>query len=135
MAVGRVVPAGSVLVTCIAGSRERIGDAAVADRPVAINQQINALVPSALNNPVFVCEMMRALRPVIQHRATGVMTGIISKSGLEAIPAIQPPLALQEQFADSVEEMRAFDAHQSASSRRLDQLFQSMVHRAFGGEL
>jgi hypothetical protein len=33
------------LVTFIAGSPSSIGSAAIADRPVAFNQQINALVP------------------------------------------------------------------------------------------
>ena len=43
---GRIVPEGSVLITCIAGSIDRIGDAAITDRKVAINQQINAMVPN-----------------------------------------------------------------------------------------
>jgi type I restriction enzyme S subunit len=42
---GRTVPAGSTLVTCIAGSPSVIGNAALADREVAFNQQINAVVP------------------------------------------------------------------------------------------
>ena len=38
---GRVVPAGSILMACIAGSVKSIGKVAVADRSVAFNQQIN----------------------------------------------------------------------------------------------
>ena len=43
--IARIVPAGSILVTCIAGSPDCIGNAAMADREVAFNQQINAFVP------------------------------------------------------------------------------------------
>jgi type I restriction enzyme S subunit len=85
---GRLVPAGAVLVTCIAGSIERIGDAAVVDREVAINQQINALIPSNNVASAFLAELVLALREAIQNRAAGVMTRIINKSTLEAVPAI-----------------------------------------------
>ena len=44
-AVGRVVGPGTILMTCIAGSLNTIGNVAVVDRSVAFNQQINALVP------------------------------------------------------------------------------------------
>ncbi len=46
-----------------------------------------------------------------------------------------PPLSLQKEFAQRVAEIRAMEAEQAASRRRLDDLFQSMLHRAFRGEL
>ena len=46
-----------------------------------------------------------------------------------------PPLTLQKEFAARVSEIRAMQAEQAASRRRLDDLFQSMLHRAFQGEL
>ncbi len=133
--VGRVVPAGAVLVTCIAGSRDYIGDAAITDRQIAINQQINAILVSSKNNPTFICAMIGRLKGLIQHNATGVMTGIISKSALASIPAISPPVALQNEFAQRVNEIRVMESAQSTSCQRLDDLFQSMLHRAFNGKL
>ncbi len=132
---GRIVPEGSVLVTCIAGSIERIGDAAITDRRVAINQQINAIIPNQDVENAFLWSLVRALKPVIQANATGVMTRIINKSELEKIPAINPSLSLQQQFAAHVVDVRALEAAQTASRRRLDDLFQSLLHRAFQGEL
>lgn len=132
---GRVVPVGAVLITCIAGSLKHIGDAAVTDRDVAINQQINAIVPNADNDGVFICELIGALKGVLQSQATGVMTRIVSKSSLELIPAIRPPLSLQKEFAARVGEIRAVQAHQSTNRGRLVDLFQSMLHGAFRGEL
>lgn len=41
----RFVEAGSILMTCIAGSINCIGNVAVTNRRVAFNQQINAIVP------------------------------------------------------------------------------------------
>jgi type I restriction enzyme S subunit len=132
---GRVVPAGSVLMTCIAGSRDRIGDAAVSDREVAINQQINAIIPNSETDAIFLCELIRALKPEIQRRATGVMTGIINKSSLEQIESINPPPSVQKEFGCKVREIRMMQADQATSRQRLDDFFQSMLHRAFSGGL
>ena len=44
-----------------------------------------------------------------------------------------PPLLLQKKFAQRVGEIRATEAAQAASRRRLEDLFQSMLDRAFGG--
>lgn len=46
-----------------------------------------------------------------------------------------PPLLLQKEFAARVSDIRAMQAEQAASRRRLDELFQSMLYRAFNGEL
>lgn len=46
-----------------------------------------------------------------------------------------PPLPLQKEFAQRVTEIRELEADQATSRTRLDALFQSMLHRAFNGEL
>jgi type I restriction enzyme S subunit len=54
---------------------------------------------------------------------------------LEEYPAFLPPLSLQKEFAKRVTEIRELEARQAASRTHLDALFQSMLHRAFNGEL
>ncbi len=46
-----------------------------------------------------------------------------------------PPLSPQKEFAARVSDIRVMQTEQAASRRRLDDLFQSMLHRAFQGEL
>jgi hypothetical protein len=46
-----------------------------------------------------------------------------------------PPIRLQNEFAARVTEIRALETAQADSRRRLDDLFQSMLHKAFNGEL
>jgi type I restriction enzyme S subunit len=46
-----------------------------------------------------------------------------------------PPMSLQKEFARRVAEVRELEAGQAASRLRLEKLFQSMLHRAFNGEL
>jgi hypothetical protein len=41
----------------------------------------------------------------------------------------------RQEFAARVTEIRTVQAEQTASRRRLDDLFQFMLHRAFQGEL
>jgi type I restriction enzyme S subunit len=60
---------------------------------------------------------------------------LISGSRLYPVPVLVPPLAVQRQFAARVAEIRALEARQAESRRRLDELFQSLLHRAFHGKL
>jgi type I restriction enzyme S subunit len=46
-----------------------------------------------------------------------------------------PPIEQQREFAARVAEVREMEARQTESHRRLDDLFQSLLHRAFEGEL
>jgi len=59
----------------------------------------------------------------------------INMTQLRALPVLLPPLPLQKEFAAHVSNIRAMQAEQATSRRRLDDLFQSMLHRAFKGEL
>lgn len=59
----------------------------------------------------------------------------LGRDELAAVKIILPSLPLQRQFAARVAEIRALETQQAASRRRLDDLFQSMLHRAFRGEL
>jgi len=46
-----------------------------------------------------------------------------------------PPLPLQKEFANRMTEIRELETDQAVGRGRLDDLFQSMLHRAFNGEL
>lgn len=59
----------------------------------------------------------------------------INMKELQSIEIPVPPITLQIAFAALVVEIRAFEAAQTASRRRLDDLFQSLLHCAFHGEL
>jgi type I restriction enzyme, S subunit len=59
----------------------------------------------------------------------------LNRVQLDSIESPVPPLPLQKEFAARVSEIRAVQSEQAASRRRLDDLFQSMLHRAFNEEL
>lgn len=55
----------------------------------------------------------------------------INMRQLRALPVPLPPLPLQKEFAQRVTEMRQLEAEQTASRGRLEDLFESLLHRAF----
>ncbi len=59
----------------------------------------------------------------------------ISMGRLAELVVPVPPLPLQKEFSKRVTEIRAMEAEQATSRRRLEDLFQSMLDRAFRGEL
>jgi type I restriction enzyme S subunit len=68
----------------------------------------------------------------VSRQATRAYVGITRQKGL---PFLVPPLPTQRKFADRLKEIRNLKDDQTGSRRRLDDLFQSMLHRAFNGEI
>lgn len=88
-------------------------------------------------NPVYACSFFllpSTRRHVIDASNTATITNI-SQPSLLGIEIPVPPLRLQNEFAQRVTEMREIEAGQATSRTRLDALFQSILHRAFNGDL
>ncbi len=132
--VARSVPANSILVTCIAGSPECIGNAAMTDREVAFNQQINAFIPQTVD-PHFMYAQLKIGKRLIRRASTDSMKGMVSKSRFESIRLPCPPILLQREFARRVLAIEELKASNWQSLSRLDSLFVSLQHRAFRGEV
>jgi type I restriction enzyme S subunit len=132
--VGRSVNAGSLLVTCIAGSKSVIGNVSIADRKVAFNQQINSFTPHE-GNVLFFYSLFKAGKKHIQSFSTDSMKGMINKSKFESIDFIIPPIELQNQFAERILAIEAQKQLALASLEKSAALFNSLLQRAFKGEL
>jgi type I restriction enzyme S subunit len=133
--VARVVPAGSILVTCIAGSPDSIGKAALADRRVAFNQQINAIIPNVETDPYFLYAQMLVGKRLIQRASTNSMKGMVSKSNFEIVDFIKPKKMYQDKFGLWCK--KYFRVHQNLQTAFVasQDLFDSLSQRAFGGGL
>ncbi len=134
-AVARTSPRGSILVTCIAGSPSCIGNAAIADREVAFNQQINAFVPSEHISLWFAFGVFWVGKRLVQSASTNSMKGMVSKSAFSGISIPIPPISLQNRFAAIAESIERQKAIQRAYLADLDTLFASLQSRAFRGDL
>jgi type I restriction enzyme S subunit len=88
--------------------------------------------------PVFLAHQLHYSRDVERQLAQisggAVMPGI-NVTKLKSLKVLAPPLPLQKEFAARVSEIRAMQTEQTTSRRRLEHLFQSLLHRAFKGDL
>lgn len=133
--VGRRVPTGSTLLTCIAGSFDCIGNAAYADREVSFNQQINALTPRPGVNGIFLYALSKYCKKAIQAASTGGMKGMISKGKLEEVRFICPPESMQQKFAEAFRRHQDLRKRMGNSQDGLSDEFSSISQKAFSGHL
>lgn len=133
--VARSVPAGSTLITCIAGSLSCIGNAALADRKVSFNQQINALTPKPGIEPEFIYAATLFSKPRIQAASTNGMKGMVSKGALEQVRFILPPQDQREKFAGIFRKVMALTEKLERSTTEANALYGSLAQRAFQGKL
>lgn len=133
--IARKVPAGSILVTCIAGSPDCIGNAAMTDREVAFNQQINAIVPNEKTDPHFLYAQVLAAKKLIQRASTNSMKGMVSKGRFQEIEFLAPNDDEQRAFGAAFKRMLStFDVIQR-QTEEATLLFATLSQRAFRGEL
>jgi len=132
--IGRCVDANSLLVTCIAGSKKVIGNVAIANRKVAFNQQINSFTPK-FGNILFYYYLFIVGKAHIQTFSTNSMKGMINKSKFESIDFISPPIEKQNEFAEAVKSIQEQKELAQQSLKKSDNLFNSLLQKAFKGEL
>ncbi len=129
--VGRSVSAGSTLITCIAGSPSCIGNAALADRPVAFNQQINALSPKPGIEAEFLYAATLFSKPRIQSASTSGMKGMVSKGALEKVRFILPHERQRATFVGVFRKVISLTKKLELAVREADALYGSVAQRAF----
>lgn len=131
----RAVTNGALLVACIAGSVESIGRAALTDRTVSFNQQINAIQPGKDINPLYLYGLFKLSRAYIQSHATKGMKKILTKGDFEKITMIKPPVEVQNQFAAIVEKVESIKSRYQQSLSDFEALYGALSQQAFKGEL
>lgn len=131
----RTVTSGALLVACIAGSVESIGRAALTNRTVTFNQQINAIQPANDVNPLYLYGLFKLSRSYIQSQATKGMKKILTKGDFEKITMIKPPVEIQNQFAVIVEKVEGIKSRYQHSLTDLEALYGALSQQAFKGAL
>ncbi|MBR9855548.1 MAG: restriction endonuclease subunit S [Algicola sp.] len=132
---GRKVDKGALLVTCIAGSLKSIGRAALTDRPVAFNQQINAIQPFDDVSSIFLYWLFKVGRNYIQNHATKGMKKILSKGEFEKIKLPKPKFSDQKKFENIAFQTEFLMQKLKVSLSELENLYNSLSQKAFKGEL
>jgi len=131
----RTVTKDALMVACIAGSVESIGRAALTDRTVAFNQQINAIQPKKDVNPLFLYVLFKISKAYHQSHASKGMKKILTKGDFEKITMIKPPVELQNQFAAIIKKVDALKSRYQQSLTDMESLYGALSQKAFKGDL
>ena len=130
--VARVIPAGSTLVVCIGATLGKVG---LAGKEMAVNQQINAVLPSKSLANEFLFTHCRLIAEHFRGAATKSTLPILNKSKFAAQRIMVPPLERQELFASYARQYLATHKLRKMSAETLMALFFGLLHRAFSGSL
>lgn len=128
--VGRSVEAGSILMTCIAGSIKSIANVAIADRKVSFNQQINAVVPKQHNTWFMYVQFMLS-QEYIRSTINMSLKGILSKGTMSDLEFVFPPSELQEDFALFAQQTYKLKVEVQKSLEETQLLFDSLMQKYF----
>lgn len=131
LAQSRMWPARTLVITIAAN----IGKTAVLTFPACFPDSMVGFVPGEKVIIDYVREWLVTMESRLEEAAPQMAQKNINLKILSELMIPVPPLPLQKKFAARVSEIRAVQAEQAASCRRLENLFQSMLHRAFQGEL
>jgi len=128
----RTLRPGATLVCCIGAT---IGKTDRTWTWSTFNQQINAVEWGDEIDDDFGVVCMKESAKVVIQQGSQTALPILKKSLFEQIQIPVPPVPLQKEFAHRVTEIHTLEAGQATSRTSLDTLFESMLHRAFAGEL
>ena len=131
----KLVPAGTILVVVKSKVLAHSLPVAIARVPTCFGQDLKGIRVSEATNAAFVATALRLGKRVLLERARGINTEGLTLEHLSAFPLPLPPVDLQRAFAAQFAAIEKLKAAQRASLSKLDELFASLQHRAFRGEL
>jgi type I restriction enzyme S subunit len=98
----RIVPAGSVLMSCVG----RFGLVALPDRDVVPNQQIHGFYFSPeLMDGRFLCYTIMAQKDYLEAQSNTTTISYLNKSKCESVPVFLPPIAEQRRIAAKIDHL------------------------------
>jgi len=131
--LARRVPKGSVLVSCIG----KIGKVAIAGVDLAVNQQINCLVPGPRVVSEYLYYAMRFEQGNLQDQASNTIVPILNKSRFAAVGIPLPPLADQQRIVAKLDkQMAALDRAEKALAEQqaaASAVATAVLQQAFSG--
>lgn len=127
----RVIPKGSVIITCVGD----LGIVSLARVDMVVNQQLHAFQCHNTMNNIFLMYTISYQYAFMYKRATKTTVPYMNKTVCNSIPVMLPPLPLQTRFAEIVEATEAQKTLMQHSLTEMEHNFNSLMQRAFRGEL
>lgn len=132
------VAVGDVLLNITGASIGRVAWVDKLDREANVSQHVCLIRPNPdLLNATYLSVFISL--PTTQQFILQVQSGAsrqaLNHQQVRALEIPLPPSSLQKEFATRIGEIRALETDQSTSRQRLNDLFSSLLHQAFQGEL
>lgn len=124
------VPKGSVLMSCVGN----LGICSIAGEEMIINQQLHSFQCKSINN-VFLMYYLGFRKDYMVSQASSTTILYMNKTACNSIPVYLPPIELQNQFSDFVKQVDKLKFKMEKSLKSLEDNFNSLMQRAFKGEL
>lgn len=124
----RILPAGSVLVSCI-GSIGKIG---ILTKEACSNQQINAIIPQDETDSRFIAYSLYAQRFVLESIANAPVVPIINKTDFSKIRIGIPPKSTQLAIVSELDKINELIRLKKEQLKDFDNLAQSLFYEMFG---
>lgn len=125
----RILPANSVLVTCIG----IIGKIGITNQNATCNQQINAIIPDDENCcGRYVAYAVMNNRKHLNHIANAAVVPIVNKTQFSNLQIPLPPLPVQRQIADVLDRTSSLIEKRKTQVEKLDLLVKSQFIEMFG---
>ena len=125
------IPAGSVIMTCVG----KLGVISINEIEIIINQQLHAFQCFDQLNNVFLMHCLSFQKEFMYKMASSTTVPYMNKTICNSIPIILPPITLQNQFAERVAVIEAQKQQAQQALAKSEELFASLLQRAFKGEL
>ncbi|WP_175911892.1 restriction endonuclease subunit S [Burkholderia sp. BCC1640] len=127
----RILPPGSVLVTCIAS----VGKVAILKTEGSCNQQINAIIPNANHDSTFLYYLFSTAKQYLLANAGITATPIVSKKTFENLSVVNPELHEQKAIAAVLSDMDADITALEQKREKTRALKQGMMQELLTGRI
>lgn len=127
----KIIPKGSVIMTCVGD----LGIISINSNPVVVNQQLHAFQCFERLNNLFLMYNLSHQTPYMHKMASSTTVPYMNKTIANNTPTILPPIKLQNQFAERIQLIEAQKQQAHVSLQKAEDLFNSLLQRAFKGEL
>lgn len=131
----KLIPAENVLLVIRSGILKKQLPIAINSVPVAINQDLKALIPLVKIDPYYLLFHLMAVSRDLLKTVKGTTADNISTGILKETRIMVPPYQLQERFSKLAKGIFKVTERQERSTAEINELFRSLMQKAFRGEL
>lgn len=132
----KLIPQGSVLMVIRSGILKRMLPVAINDCEVAVNQDMKAFIPNGeIINAIYLLFYFKSIQGILLSRVRSVTADNLEFNTIKKHLIAIPPIELQNQFAEMVENIEKQKELLNESLVELENNFNSLMQRAFNGEL